>query len=79
VHGGRTEGMSFKKRAIVHMVLGLTASIGFFAAAVVVVLKLAEIGMGPSLSWGVVGVALGVAFTATIGLVLNMFRAMNDD
>lgn len=68
---------NFKRTATLHIILGLLTSLTVLAAIVMGGLKLAEIGAGPSLSWGTIGVVLGVGFLFAILTVRNMFRAVD--
>lgn len=65
---------SLKSVAMIHVVLALVSGIALFAGGTMAILKLAEIGAGPSFSWSTITIAFGVGVVAVIGAVYNMFR-----
>ena len=44
-----------KNKAIVHAIFGGIGSLSFFAGSLLLILKLAEIGMGPQFGWPLIG------------------------
>lgn len=59
-----------KKLFIIHLLLAIPAAIAIVAAVFMFVIKLAEIGSGPTLSWGLIG---GLVVGAVIALVLDVY------
>lgn len=58
------------------MLLGGLGGLALLAATIMFALKLGEIGLGPDLSWGLIGGVGGAGLVAFVVDVLVIFRAM---
>jgi hypothetical protein len=58
-----------KRVFIIHLLCAIPAALAFFAFAVMFIMKLAELGAGPTLTWMAIG---GTGFAGLFLLVLDV-------